>query len=51
LSRVKKRLKIFGVIIDYKQIDNQNIFIKEEDFNKIQANVKYYVSLKIIEIF
>ena len=45
-GRIRNRLKIFGVIIDYKQIENKDSFIKEEDFNKVQSNAKYYTRLK-----
>lgn len=45
-NRIRNSLKIFGVIVEYKQTENKDIYIKEEDFVKIKSNIKYYASLK-----
>lgn len=51
-SRIKKKLKIFGVELDIiKKGKDGSHYIKEEDYLNIIKNKKYYISKKESEIF
>lgn len=50
MERINKGLKVFGVLIEYEKTTNgKSVYVKEDVYNSIVSNRKYYTNIKTVK--